>query len=223
MLTVFLRSIIIFTTVFIVLRLMGKRQIGEMQPYELVITLIIADLACVPMSDVSIPLLYGIVAILAIFLVHTVIVLLSKKSVKLRRFFTGKPVVVMNPQGIDLQELTTLNMTIADLEENLRNAGCFSFEEVQYAIIETNGKLSVITKSKGDPNPTLPIMLITSGKMNFDNIDSIGVSKEKILSFLEKENVSTESILFFSVDEEGAVYYQVKGENAKSGQLEVDN
>lgn len=223
MLTVFLRSIIIFTTVFIVLRLMGKRQIGEMQPYELVITLIIADLACVPMSDVSIPLLYGIVAILAIFLVHTVIVLLSKKSVKLRRFFTGKPVVVMNPQGIDLQELTTLNMTIADLEENLRNAGCFSFEEVQYAIIETNGKLSVITKSKDDPNPTLPIMLITSGKMNFDNIDSIGVSKEKILSFLEKENVSTESILFFSVDEEGAVYYQVKGENAKSGQLEVDN
>ena len=123
MLTVFLRAIIVFATVFIVLRLMGKRQIGEMQPYELVITLVIADLACVPMSDVSIPLLYGIVAILAIFLVHTVIVMMSKKSVKLRRIFSGKPIVVMNPDGIDFNELTKLNMTIADLEENLRNAG----------------------------------------------------------------------------------------------------
>ncbi len=223
MLTVFLRSIIIFATVFVVLRLMGKRQIGEMQPYELVITLIIADLACVPMSDVSIPLLYGIVAILAIFLVHTVIVILSKKSVKLRKFFTGKPVVIMNPQGIDFKELTSLNMTIADLEENLRNAGCFSFEEVQYAIIETNGKLSVITKTKDDPEPTLPVMLITSGKMNFENIESGGFSKEQIVSFLEKEKTKTEDILFFSADEEGAVYFQVKGEDAKSGQLEVNN
>lgn len=220
MLTVFLRSIIIFTTVFVVLRLMGKRQIGEMQPYELVITLIIADLACVPMSDVSIPLLYGIVAILAIFLVHTVIVMLSKKSVKLRKFFTGKPVVVMNPQGIDFEELTKLNMTIADLEENLRNAGCFSFEDVQYAIVETNGKLSVITKTKDDPEPTLPVMIITSGKMNFDNLKASGYTEDDIAEFLSQNGAKAEEVLFFSVDENGEVYFQVKGEAAQSGQLE---
>ncbi len=220
MLTVFLRSIIIFTTVFVVLRLMGKRQIGEMQPYELVITLIIADLACVPMSDVSIPLLYGIVAILAIFLVHTVIVILSKKSVKLRKFFTGKPVVVMNPQGIDFEELTKLNMTIADLEENLRNAGCFSFEDVQYAIVETNGKLSVITKTKDDPEPTLPVMIITSGKMNFDNLKASGYTEDDIAEFLSQNGAKAEEVLFFSVDENGEVYFQVKGEAAQSGQLE---
>lgn len=220
MLTVFLRSIIIFTTVFVVLRLMGKRQIGEMQPYELVITLIIADLACVPMSDVSIPLLYGIVAILAIFLVHTVIVMLSKKSVKLRKFFTGKPVVVMNPQGIDFEELTKLNMTIADLEENLRNAGCFSFEDVRYAIVETNGKLSVITKTKEDPEPTLPVMIITSGKMNFDNLKASGYTEDDIAEFLDQNGVKAEEVLFFSADENGEVYFQVKGEAAQSGQLE---
>lgn len=220
MLTVFLRSIIIFTTVFVVLRLMGKRQIGEMQPYELVITLIIADLACVPMSDASIPLLYGIVAILAIFLVHTVIVMLSKKSVKLRKFFTGKPVVVMNPQGIDFEELTKLNMTIADLEENLRNAGCFSFEDVQYAVVETNGKLSVITKTKDDPEPTLPVMIITSGKMNFDNLKASGYTEDDIAEFLSQNGAKAEEVLFFSVDENGEVYFQVKGEAAQSGQLE---
>lgn len=219
MLTVFLRSIIIFTTVFIVLRLMGKRQIGEMQPYELVITLIIADLACVPMSDISIPLLYGIVAILAIFLVHTIIVLLSKKSVKLRRLFSGKPVVLMNPDGIDFDELTKLNMTIADLEENLRNAGCFSFEEVQYAIVETNGKLSVITKTKDDPEPTLPVMVVTSGKINYDNLSSSGFSEECVLDFLKKENAKLESLLFFSVDEDGNAFFQVVGEKAKSGSM----
>lgn len=220
MLTVFLRSIIIFTTVFVVLRLMGKRQIGEMQPYELVITLIIADLACVPMSDVSIPLLYGIVAILAIFLVHTAIVMLSKKSVKLRKFFTGKPVVVMNPQGIDFKELTKLNMTIADLEENLRNAGCFSFAEVQYAIVETNGKLSVITKTNDDPEPTLPVMIITSGKMNFDNLKASEYTEEDIAKFIDQNGAKAEEILFFSVDENGEVYFQVKGESAQSGRLE---
>lgn len=223
MLTVFLRAIIVFATVFIVLRLMGKRQIGEMQPYELVITLVIADLACVPMSDISIPLLYGIVAILAIFLVHTIIVMMSKKSVKLRRIFSGKPIVVMNPDGIDFNELTKLNMTIADLEENLRNAGCFSFEDVQYAIIETNGKLSVITKTKDDPAPTLPVMIITSGKTNFDNLENSGYTKDEISSFLDKEKVKAEDVLFFSVDEEGAVYYQVKGDKAKSGNLEGKN
>ena len=219
MLTVFFRSIIIFTTVFIVLRLMGKRQIGEMQPYELVITLIIADLACVPMSDISIPLLYGIVAILAIFLVHTIIVLLSKKSVKLRRLFSGKPVVLMTPDGIDFNELTKLNMTIADLEENLRNAGCFSFEEVQYAVVETNGKLSVITKTKDDPEPTLPVMIVTSGKINYDNLSSSGFSKERVLAFLKKENAELDDLLFFSVDEDGNAFFQVVGEKAKSGSM----
>ena len=105
MLIVFVRTAIIFATLLIIMRLMGKRQIGEMQPFEFIITLIIADLACIPMSDVSIPLLYGIVAILALFILHQLLAILQKNSVIFRRIISGKPSIVINKKGIVFTEL----------------------------------------------------------------------------------------------------------------------
>ena len=102
MTAVFFRSIIVFVSVLTIMRFMGKRQLGEMQPFELVVTLIIADLACIPMADVSIPLIYGLIAIMATVLIHAILVLLSKKNINLRNVFSGKSVVVINPNGIDL-------------------------------------------------------------------------------------------------------------------------
>ena len=155
---------------------MGKRQIGEMQPYEVVITLIIADLATLPMSDSNIPLLHGILPLAILVLLHYIITLLVRKNAKIRRIVSGQPVVVISPNGLEYQALKSLNITIDDIVEMLRQNGYFSFEQILYAIIETNGKISVIPKSKfapataqdigvENPEAKLPSIVISDGKM----------------------------------------------------------
>ena len=114
MIIIFIRTAVIFLTLMVVMRLMGKRQIGEMQPFEFIITLIIADLACIPMADVSIPLIYGVVAILALFLLHQLIFLLENCGSFMQRVISGKPSVVINKDGVDLKELKKNDMSVSD-------------------------------------------------------------------------------------------------------------
>ena len=123
------------------MRLMGKRQIGEMQPFELVITLLIAELACIPMSDISVPLIYGIAAILAVFIIHQALSLLDRSGRILKRVISGKPSIVLNKDGVDFVELRKNNMDVEDLIESMRSAGYFSLDDLDYAIFESNGKL----------------------------------------------------------------------------------
>ena len=117
-------------------RIMGKRQIGDMQPFELVATLIIADLACVPMSDVSIPIFYGVVPLLSLVVLHHIFTLINRKSVFFRKLFNGKPIIVIDKNSIDYKALKLLNMTLNDLTEGLRANGCFDISDVEYAIVE---------------------------------------------------------------------------------------
>ena len=112
MLIIFIRTLITYFTLVIVIRLMGKRQIGEMQPFEFIVTLIIADLACVPMSDVSIPLLYGIVSILALFLLHQLLSLFEQKNLTVKKIISGRPSLVINRDGVDLYELKKNNIGV---------------------------------------------------------------------------------------------------------------
>ena len=124
---IFIRTIIIFVTLLCIMRLMGKRQIGEMQPYELVITLIIADLACIPMADPSIPLLYGLVAILAIYMMHQIVCLLDLKSSAMKRVLSGSPSVVLNKNGVDVTQL--------------KKNGCADYKKVLILTMDGNGKI----------------------------------------------------------------------------------
>ena len=102
---IFFRATVLLITLIVVMRLMGKRQIGEMQPFEFIITLLIAELACIPMSDVSIPLIYGVVSVLAVFIIHQLLTILSLKSVFIRHAVCGKPSVVINKDGVDMKSL----------------------------------------------------------------------------------------------------------------------
>ena len=138
----FFRTFIILVTLIILMRLMGKRQIGEMQPFEFIITLIIADLACVPMADVSIPLVYGIVSISCLFLLHQILSLLEQSGAFFKRIVSGVPSIVINKEGVDLKELKKNNLGVDDLIESMRALGYFSFDDLSYAIYESNGKLS---------------------------------------------------------------------------------
>jgi len=151
MLLIFIRTSIIFLIMFTIMRLMGKRQIGEMQPFEFVITLLIADLACIPMADVSIPLIYGITAIITLFIIHQLFALLGKKSIIMNRLLSSRPSIVIDSQGVNFDVLKKLNISIDELQENLRNKGYSNFDEVEYVIVETNGKFSILEKSSAPP------------------------------------------------------------------------
>ena len=227
MFIVFLRVLLIYATVLIFLRLMGKRQIGEMQPYEVVITLIIADLATLPMSDTNIPLLNGILPLAILVLIHYILTLLTRKSVKIRRLMSGKPVIVISPKGIEYQALKDLNMCIDDLLEMIRQSNYYSFDQVLYGIIETNGKLSVIPTSSNAPatakdvnviNPPaqLPHIIVSDGKLMKNALKSSILDNKAFNKMLQNLKIkSVKNLIILSIDNEGKVYYQTKNNDYK--------
>ena len=211
MVLIIFRSIIIFIILLVILRLMGKRQIGEMQPFELAITLIIADLACIPMTDVSIPLVYGVVAIFSIFLLHQILTLCSEKSEKLNTLISGSPCLVIDPQGLRYKDIKKLNISVSDLLENVRTAGYCGFEEVQYAIMETSGNLSVVAKESEKQNKSFSQILISNGKYNEEHLQYFGIEKKTVEAHIKKygEN-SVKDIFVCTINEDGDVYLQSK-------------
>ena len=189
---------------------MGKRQIGEMQPFEFIITLLIAELACIPMTDVSIPLSYGIVSMLAIFILHQIMSLVERLGNGAKLILSGKPSLVISPNGIDLKELKKNNMDIADLAEALRALGYFGFDDVEYAIFESNGKLSAI-KSQKENQPSLPLIIINDGKVQKNNLLLREITQEKLEEFLNKNSCIIKNIDVLTLDEKGKIYLQEKG------------
>ena len=215
-----LRSVIIYICVLVVIRLMGKRQIGEMQPFEFVATLIIADLACIPMAELSVPLIHGIVPIVTLLIIHFLICFLSRKFVFARYLLTGKPAIVVSPKGINYKGLKELNMTLDDLLELMRGCSVFNFSEIAYAIIETNGNLCVIKKSEAEP-PTrkdfkvkvsqngLPINIIMDGVLMKENVEIAGIDDKFIMKCISKANLSkVKDVLIMTLDNNGEVFIQ---------------
>lgn len=213
MILVIIRTAIIFVVLLIVIRLMGKRQIGEMQPFELVITLLIAELACIPMADTSIPLLYGIVSVLAIFVLHEAVTLLDLKVKPLKSVLSGKPSVVVNKNGIDDYQLKKNNLDVSDLIESLRAAGYFSLECIDYALYESNGTFSALPKENYETMQTsLPLVIIDNGKFNGKNLALTGLEREFFVGVLRERGVKNEKkVLVLTADGEGKLYLQEKG------------
>ncbi len=219
-----LRSIIIYICVLVVVRLMGKRQIGEMQPFEFVVTLIIADLACIPMAELSVPLIHGIVPILTLLIVHFLICFLARKFMFARYLLTGRPAIVISPKGINYKELKALNMTMDDLMELVRGCSVFNLSEIAYAIIETNGNLCVIKKASVEP-PTredmkvkvsqngLPVNIIMDGCLMKENVKLTGINDKFINKCIEKAKIKkVKDVLLMTLDNNGEVFIQ--GKNA---------
>ena len=218
MILVIIRTTIIYAVLLIVMRLMGKRQIGEMQPFELVITLLIAELACIPMADTSIPLLYGVVSVLAIFVLHELVTLLDLKVKPLKSLLSGKPSVVVNKNGIDDYQLKRNNLDVSDLIESLRTAGYFSLDCIDYALYESNGTFSALPKEDYEQMQTsLPLVIIDNGKFNGKNIAITGLEKQFFVDILRERGVKREKdVLVLTADGEGKMYLQVKGEKFRT-------
>src|SRR5574344_1000390 len=148
MITILIRCVIIYLIVLFIFRIMGKRQLGELQPFEFAITLIIADLATIPMAEINIPIIHGVIPLIILMILHFFISWISRKSIFMRKVINGKPVLIMTPDGINYTALKDLNMNLNDLNEALRNLNYFSLDQIQYAIVETNGKITVLPNSQ---------------------------------------------------------------------------
>ena len=198
---IFFRGLIIFSVLLVVIRLMGKRQIGEMEPFELVITLVISEIACIPMGDKNIPLTYGLVSILTLYIVHQFIVMLSKNT-KMQGIISGKPLLVIDKSGINISAVKQLNMQVNDLLQTIRNSGYFSVEEIEYALMETNGQLSIIPKkSMENRQKSLPIPLVLEGQWCNSEFAEHNVEKEKISRILLEKKLKFKNLIFLTVDQ----------------------
>ncbi len=230
-----LRVIIVYLVVLFVVRLMGKRQIGEMQPFELVITLIIADLATIPMSEHTLPLLSGVLPVLTLLLVHFALSFLSNKIVVARKIISGTPIVLVSPNGVEYQNLKKLNININDLQESLRTGGYFNLSDVEYAIMETNGSVSFIPKSNlapvvnedlkiVKPAPELPVLVVSFGKVIGRALDDYNLTEQDIKDFVLKltgKKINIKDICVFTLTETGSAYLQIKGDKFVEGEVEI--
>lgn len=218
---IFIRTIIIFITLFIVMRLMGKRQIGEMQPYELVITLIIAELACIPMEDTAIPLLYGVVSILTVYLLHQIVCIIDLNIRGAKVVLSGSPSVVLNKNGIDDTQLKKNNLDVSDLIESLRVEGYFSLDAVEYALYEAEGTFSALPKKNYENKQiSLPVIIVDEGKFDKNNIELTKQSIPYYKDIIRGQGcVELKKVLVMTVDGTGKVYLQEKGKKYKTFQL----
>lgn len=221
MLLIFTRTIIIYILVLIVMRFMGKREIGQMQPFELVISIMIADLASTPMADIGIPILYGIIPILGLLIMHIIISVLNIKSVKVREIICGKPRILINKGRIDEKALIDENFTINELQERLRVNNVNNISEVEYAILETSGQISVVLKTSKRPvtpeNLNLFVQetkmaydLVIDGRIMDDNLIKLRKDRNWLKNELSNFKLTPKSTLIFVLNEDGTYYCQKK-------------
>ncbi|OQB24323.1 MAG: hypothetical protein BWY11_01197 [Firmicutes bacterium ADurb.Bin182] len=222
MLILFFRSVILYTMVFAILRLTGKRQISDLQPFDLVMTLLLAELASHPASDIATPLLYGAVPILTLFLVQQLLAYLSLKSHKIRSFVCGRPLIVIANGIIQESVLKAARYTMNDLLEQLRIKDIFEIDKVAYAILETNGSLSVLPKgihqqpSFGDfklkpPEEQPPHILVLDGTVFREELQRAGKSEEWLKLQLQRMGVKhVKDVFFASLSANGLLHVQDK-------------
>lgn len=222
MLLVAIRTLILYSLVVIVMRIMGKRQIGQLQPYELVIAIMIAELASAPMENTGVPLVNGVLPIILLLASQVTLSYLNLKSEKARSIICGKPSVLIENGKIIEPELRKLRYNINELLEQLRAKNYYNLGDVGFAILETSGQLSVIPKSPKRPlcpedfqittkPEQLPITLILDGKINEENLHTIGQDIPWLKSQLSQKGVQdTSDILIALLDSQGQLFFQKK-------------
>lgn len=222
MLMVFARATVMYIVVMITMRLMGKRMIGQLQPFELAVAMLMADLAAAPLSDIGIPLLYGIVPMLALLLMNSIIALLSCKFPAVRRIVSGRPAMLIKDGAIDHSELKRQCYSVSDLMEALRMAGQLDIARTGTAILETNGQLSAFPAA-GERPPTAremnispgpegaPLVLVLDGKPDDENLKLLGKDETWLRNQLGALSLKPENALLCTIDRQGRLYAQDYG------------
>ena len=211
MIPIIIRTLILYIIVVTAVRIMGKRQIGELQPTELVITILLSEVASIPMEDPEIPIINSLIAIFLLVAFEIIVSVISMKSNRLRGIIQGNAVVVIRNGKIDQKELKRLRFTVDDILESLRQKDVFDINEVQYAVAETNGSLSVLLKDecktvtlkdmkiKSKPS-SLPCLIISDGRIITKNFADCNMTDRKLKKILNKRDIPVEEILLLTVD-----------------------
>lgn len=223
MFIVFIRTALLYALVIFTMRLMGKRQIGELQPYEFVITIMISDLAALPMQDTRFPLLLGVIPIVTLLLLKILLSLIELKSQKARKIIDGEPTILVYNKQINYSALKKQQINIDELMEELRLLGYFDLSNIQYAILENNGRLSVLPSNQSSSSsssnnqspsskkePLLPKILVSDGKINTNTLTSINKDEEWISNVLKNHNInSIKDVVIAMYDTTGNFKYQL--------------
>lgn len=221
MVITFIRAIVLYILVLVVMRLMGKREIGQLQPFELAISIMIADLATIPMADTGIPISNGIIPILGLLLMHLLISIVNIKSIKARKIICGKPAILIYRGRIDETVMKKERFTINELQERLRGNNVINIGDVEYAILETSGQVTVIQKpNKRTTIPEdfnmmpeyegVPYDLIVDGKIMYDNLKVIGKDYQWLRKEISKFKVEPENVLVATIDGKNQIFCQEK-------------
>lgn len=227
MIIAFLRTIILYLLIIVGIRLMGKRQVGELEPSELVLALIIADLAAVPMQDFGIPLLSGIIPILTLLCVTMILSVLTMKSIKFRAIICGRPSIIVENGKLHQREMKRNRFTVDELMEELRLKGITDISTVKYAILETSGQVSVLPYANQlpvtaeqmnvtPPDVGLPLVIINDGRLMERNLKVRGFDDRWLERRLQEHRVnSPKEVFLLTVDEQNRVYFVAKDVTAQ--------
>lgn len=221
MLLTFFRTIILYILVLIVMRFMGKREIGQLQPFELAISIMIADLATIPMAESGIPITSGIIPILGLLVMHLTISLINLKSIRAREIICGKPSILIYRGKIQEDKLKKERFTINELEERLRDQNIFNIGDVEYAILETSGQVTVIQKpNKRTTTPEdfnimpeyegIAYDLVVDGKIMKENLKKLGKNNTWLINQLKPYKIKPEQALIVTLDGKGNFFCQEK-------------
>lgn len=214
MISTVIRTIILYIVVTLAIRIMGKRQIGDMQPNELVVTLLISEIAAIPLQDTEQPVFIGFVAIFVLVFLEIIISILAMKSFSVRKLLNGKSVVVIKNGVIDQRAMSSVRMTVIDLIEQLRGQDVFNIEDVAFAVLEVNGNLSVLLKKDAQtvtvkdinlnlPDDSLPLPVISDGKIIYESLRALDVSTQKLNKILKHKCTSVKQVFLMTLDRDG--------------------
>lgn len=223
MLIVFLRTLILYTIVVVGMRIMGKRQLGELQPSELVTTILISNIATLPIEDAEVPLLSGAVPILTLMSFELLLSCLSLRSLWLRKLISGQPRIIIRGGAIDQQEMDRLRYSPDDLMEQLRVSGVFDLQEVELAMVETNGQLSIVKKAPyqeatqqdlglQSPAQQIPAVVVSSGKAVDAGLRYCGLSPEALEKLAKKNGQAVQDIFLMTCTPDRTVFLVPKNE-----------
>jgi uncharacterized membrane protein YcaP (DUF421 family) len=231
MVNVIIKTAIIYFFSMFAMRLMGKRQAGELQPFELVIAVMIAEVASMPMNSSGIPITFGVIPIITLLLLHNAISFITMKSEKMRAFISGKPSIIIHKGVINEKELKKLNYNFNDLFEQLRIKNVMNISDVHYAVLETNGELSIMLKPQkrnlqpedmniNPPNPGFCYDIILDGKLKTRNLETLGFRENDLVKLLTKKNIKEiKSVFVATSDETGSVFIQDYNGNQTTGNM----
>lgn len=226
MLVTLIRTIFLYIIVLIVMRFMGKREIGQLQPFELAISIMIADLASIPMADTGIPIWNGITPILGLLVMHLLISIMNMKSMRIREILCGKPTILIYRGKIDEKALIKERFTLNELQERLRGNNIVNIGDVEYAILETSGQITVIQKpNKRNTTPEdfnimpdyegIPYDLVVDGRIMTENLKQIGKDENWLKKQVEKFNIKPQEALIVTYDGKGQIFCQEKNKKGK--------